>query len=64
MPKIKINTKNYFSDVKSTDWFAQYVNIAREAEIVSSGDKFAPNRPITRAESSKIIKVTYDSVMR
>ena len=46
-----------FSDIKSTDWFAKYVETAYENDIVKgySNGTFKPHSPITRAEAMKVL---------
>ena len=48
----------YFSDVKKSDWFANYVNFAKSKNIISGVAEtvnFEPNENINFAEASKII---------
>ena len=49
--------KGKFSDVKSSDWFAPYVNWAADKGISSgyTDGTFGPNRSVTRAEASTLI---------
>lgn len=46
-----------FKDIKSTEWYAPYVDAALENELVLGyNDKtFRPNQPINRAEAMKIL---------
>ena len=46
-----------FSDVKSTDWFAPFVNWAAEKGISAgyNDGTFGPNRSVTRAEAATLI---------
>lgn len=48
-----------FSDVKSSDWFAKYVNYASANDIVGgyADGTFGPNRNITRGEVAKIVSL-------
>ena len=50
-----------FPDVKSTDWFHQYVTAIADWDVVSGNDDgtFAPGRNINRAEFAKML-VQYD----
>lgn len=52
-----------FTDVMPTDWFAPYVDVASAHGIVKGYEDgtFGPSRPITRAESAKII---YETLVR
>lgn len=53
---VQNNITNRFDDVKSNDWFAAYVNTAKNEGIVSGySDGFRPNQNITRAEALKIL---------
>lgn len=47
-----VEYKNVFSDVKSDDWFAPYVMIAKDLELVNGYDDgtFRPNQDVTYAE--------------
>lgn len=46
-----------FSDVKSENWFAPYVNWAAENDITKgySDGTFRPNQPVTRAEAASLV---------
>lgn len=46
-----------FSDVKTSDWFAPYIEVAKSAGLVEGYDKwcFRPDQPINRAEALKIL---------
>lgn len=46
-----------FLDVRQDAWYAQYINWATENNIINgySDDTFRPNRPITRAEITKLL---------
>lgn len=46
-----------FKDVKTSEWYAPYIQAAYDKEIVVgfSDKTFNPNKPITRAEAMKII---------
>lgn len=46
-----------FTDVKNTDWYAPYVEAAKENNIVIgySDKTFRPNQPISRVEALKIL---------
>lgn len=46
-----------FSDVKTTDWFAPYIEVAKDAGLVEGYSQwyFRPNQPINRAEALKIL---------
>jgi hypothetical protein len=46
-----------FSDVKNEDWFASYVGLAANREIVRgyTDGTFRPEQPITRAEAATIV---------
>ncbi len=50
--------KNTFKDVKNTDWFCPYIEIANEYGIISGLGKgnFAPMQPITREQAVVIIE--------
>ncbi len=52
-----------FTDVKSSDWHYEYVNIAAEKELVAGYDdgSFKPNNPVTRAEMAKILSLAIES---
>jgi hypothetical protein len=43
-----------FQDVKSSDWFAPFVNTAVEEGIINAGTNFRPGDAVTRAEAVKI----------
>jgi uncharacterized secreted protein with C-terminal beta-propeller domain len=47
----------YFSDVKTTDWFAKYICVAKEENIINGypDGTFRPEQPINFVESAKII---------
>lgn len=55
--KISDAPDNPFTDVPQSEWFADYVDFAYAANIVSgkSATKFAPADNVTRAETSKIV---------
>lgn len=55
--KSSVGSSQLMKDVKSGDWFANYVVTADEANIVSGYEDgtFRPDEPITRAEALKII---------
>ena len=48
---------NYFTDVKTTDWFAPYVTAAKDAGLIEgySDGSFKPESKITRAEACAIV---------
>jgi hypothetical protein len=45
-----------FSDVKSTDWFAKYVQFAAEKDLLTFSNTFQPNKKITRIEVIHILQ--------
>ena len=51
---------NYFTDVKTTDWFAPYVTAAKDASLIEgySDGSFKPESKITRAEACAIVNRT------
>ena len=51
---------NYFTDVKTTDWFAPYVTAAKDAGLIEgySDGSFKPESKITRAEACAIANRT------
>ena len=51
-----------FTDVPASEWYFQYVEIAKGLEIVQGvgGGQFAPNAPITRSAALKVILLTGD----
>ena len=51
---------NYFTDVKTTDWFAPYVTAAKDAGLIEgySDGSFKPESKITRAEVCAIVNRT------
>ena len=51
---------NYFTDVKTTDWFAPYVTAAKDAGRIEgySDGSFKPESKITRAEACAIVNRT------
>lgn len=51
------STSSQFTDVKSSDWFAEYVIAATEAGIIKgiSDTEFAPNENVTREQMATII---------
>ena len=51
---------NYFTDVKTTDWFAPYVTAAKDAGLIEgySDGSFKPESKITRAEACAIVNRT------
>ena len=51
---------NYFTDVKTTDWFAPYVTAAKDAGLIEgySDGLFKPESKITRAEACAIVNRT------
>ena len=51
---------NYFTDVKTTDWFAPYVTAAQDAGRIEgdSDGSFKPESKITRAEACAIVNRT------
>ena len=51
---------NYFTDVKTTDWFATYVTAAKDAGLIEgySDGSFKPESKITRAEACAIVNRT------
>lgn len=51
-----------FTDVPTSEWYFQYVEIAKGLEIVQGvgGGQFAPNAPITRSAALKVILLTGD----
>ena len=53
-------TYNYFTDVKTTDWFAPYVTAAKDAGLIEgySDGSFKPESKITRAEACAIVNRT------
>ena len=51
----EVQYKAVYSDVRDTDWYAQYVLQALSAGIISKDVFFRPNAPITREEMAKII---------
>jgi len=50
-------TTDAFTDVTSSDWFAEYVSQAKANEFINgyTDRTFRPNQPITRAEAIKIL---------
>jgi len=51
-------TENPFADVPKGEWYAVYIALAKELNIVSGfADGFHPNEPITRAGALKILLV-------
>ena len=54
--------QGYYSDVIRTDWFDQYVEVARDQDIVAgySDGSFRPNNSINRAEATKIILAAFE----
>ena len=48
---------NYFTDVKTTDWFAPYVTAAKDNGLIEgySDGSFKPENKITRAEACAIV---------
>ena len=56
--EIEEATNQGFEDVSDNDWFAHYVNFAKENKFIigyEKENKFKPNQLITFAEASKII---------
>lgn len=54
--KMSFDSKYTYSDIKSTDWWAQYVSTAKKLGYISATQtKFRPNDPISRAEVAKIL---------
>ena len=53
-------TYNYFTDVKTSDWFAPYVTAAKDAGLIEgySDGSFKPESKITRAEACAIVNRT------
>ena len=51
---------SYFTDVKTTDWFAPYVTAAKDAGLIEgySDGSFKPESKITRAEACAIVNRT------
>jgi len=51
---------NYFTDVKTTDWFAPYVTAAKDAGLIEGylDGSFKPESKITRAEACAIVNRT------
>lgn len=51
---------NYFTDVKTTDWFAPYVTAAKDGGLIEgySDGSFKPESKITRAEACAIVNRT------
>ena len=51
---------NYFTDVKTTDWFTPYVTAAKDAGLIEgySDGSFKPESKITRAEACAIVNRT------
>ena len=51
---------NYFTDVKTMDWFAPYVTAAKDAGLIEgySDGSFKPENKITRAEACAIVNRT------
>ena len=51
---------NYFTDVKTTDWFAPYVTAAKDGGLIEgySDGSFKPENKITRAEACAIVNRT------
>ena len=51
---------NYFTDVKTTDWFATYVTAAKDGGLIEgySDGSFKPESKITRAEACAIVNRT------
>ena len=51
---------NYFTDVKTTDWFAPYATAAKDAGLIEgySDGSFKPESKITRAEACAIVNRT------
>lgn len=58
----RTNFEAYFSDVKRTDWFVQYVETAYEKGIASgyTDGTFRPNQSINRAEAMKLILQAFE----
>ena len=48
---------SYFTDVKTTDWFAPYVTAAKDSSLIEgySDGSFKPENKITRAEACAIV---------
>lgn len=44
-----------YGDVKAEDWFADYIQTALDAGVISSAENFRPNDSITREETAKMI---------
>lgn len=51
---------NYFTDVRTTDWFAPYVTAAKDAGLIEgySDGSFKPESKISRAEACAIVNRT------
>ena len=51
-----------FWDVETSDWFAVYVVIATDFDIIEgySDDSFRPTNDISRAEAAKIVDVAFE----
>ena len=51
---------SYFTDVKTTDWFAPYVTAAKDSSLIEgySDGSFKPENRITRAEACAIVNRT------
>jgi hypothetical protein len=50
------NYNKNFSDVKSSDWFAKYVQFATEKDLLTFSSAFQPNKKITRIEVIHILQ--------
>ncbi len=59
----KSHYKGKFSDVKSEDWFSEYVQTGIERNLIRgySDGEFKPNSNITRAEVIKILTSIFES---
>jgi hypothetical protein len=56
IPVSKSVTEKSFDDVETDAWYAPYIAVAKEADIVQSSEKnFRPNDLITRVEALKIL---------
>ena len=52
---------NSYSDIKSDDWYASYIQTALNEGIVSSDYAFRPNDAISREEAAKILAIMSDA---
>lgn len=64
---LKFNTSSssiMFNDVKESDWFYNYVNIAVNSNLIAgrSDGTFAPNSPITRQDMAVILSNVFTQI--